>query len=168
MMRLLRTIQGWLFRLLPIALGVVGWRVAHWFGMLVGLFVGAILAIAFWLGSYYLAASAGLRRQRREMADLATERLKELAVDPTSREMPFAMGELKNRGIDARPSLESVCELLVSPQHNRRALGISLLFGLYPKVFAKIGDDASSTDPPEVWRDRLAAALDGGLSGRVQ
>src|SRR5439155_1818011 len=113
-------------------------------------------------GTYWLAASARLRRQRREMADLPTERLKELAFDPTSREMPFAMGELKNRGIDARPSLESVCELLVSQEHNRRALGISLLFGLYPAVFAKIGHDASSTDSPEVWRGRLAAMLDGG------
>ena len=131
-------------------------------GMLIGLLVGSVLAIALWLLIYTIMGKRRIRAQMGEMAGLCTERLKELAADPMSPQVGWAMGELKERGIIVRPSLESVCALLTSAEYARRVRGMTTLFGLYPEVFAKIDKDASSTDSPEVWRARLAAILEGG------
>jgi hypothetical protein len=160
-MRILQNIYGWLLRLLPIALAALGWRIDHWVGMFAGVLLGCILALVIWGSVYYCLLSARLKRQMQNAAKLPTERLIELAEDPTSREMAFAMGELQKRGIDARPTRQSLCELLTSPQSNRRGLGMSLLFGMYPDFWAKISEGSSSGDPPEVWRSRLAAVRDG-------
>jgi hypothetical protein len=161
-MFLLRTIYGWFLRLLPVALAVVGWHIARWMGMLAGALIGCVAAIAIWGFLYYVAVSTRLKRRLRDTAELSTERLLQLAVDPTAPNMAFAMSELKKRGIDARPSLESLCELLISPESNRRGLGMGLLFGMYPDFWAKIATGSSSNDSPEVWRSRLAAVRDGG------
>jgi len=157
----LLTIYRLMLRLLPIAGGVVGWYEARWIGMFAGLCLGAVLAVAVWMILYTMSAKRRIGRQRREMAELSTERLKEIAADPSNRALGFAMGELKNRGIDARPSLDSVCALLTSAEQGRRVQGMTTLFGLYPEVFAKIGEDASSDDSPEVWRARLAGIREG-------
>src|SRR4051812_31005763 len=101
MMRALLTIYGWLLRLLPIAMGVLGWYAARWLGLLVGLCLGAVAAIAIWIGVYWVTGRRRISRQMREVADLPTERLMEMAVDPLCRRLGFAMGELKDRGIIA-------------------------------------------------------------------
>ena len=161
-MFLLRTIYGWCLRLLPLALGVAGWHFARWIGMLAGGVIGCVAAIVIWGTVYYVAASTRLNRRLRDTAEMPTERLLQLAVDPTAQNMAFAISALQKRGIDARPSLEPLCELLTSPESNRRGLGMGLLFGMYPDFWAKIAKGSSSNDPPEVWRSRLAAVRDGG------
>jgi uncharacterized membrane protein YccC len=155
-------IYGWLLRLLPIGLGVVGWYSSRWFGMFVGVFAGCILAVAVWVSVLYISLSVRMTRRMREVEAMASERLTEVAADPTSRDLGFAIGELEKRGIKTRPSLASVCELLMSPDSNRRGLGMSLMFGFYPKVWAQIAEDSSSDDPPDVWRKRLAALRNEG------
>jgi hypothetical protein len=161
-MFLLRTIHGWFLRLLPVALAVAGWHIARWMGVLAGGLIGCVTAIVIWGFVYYVALSTRLKRRLRNTAELPTERLLQLAVDPTAQNMAFAISALQKRGIDARPSLESLCELLTSPESNRRSLGMGLLFGMYPDFWAKIAKGLSSSDSPEVWRTRLVAVRDGG------
>ena len=93
----------------------------------------------------------------RDVRAMSTARLTEHATDPTSRDMGFAMGELEKRGVEARPSFAAVCEVLTAPDPNLHGHGMSLMFALYPDAFARISKGASSADPPDVWRDRLAA-----------
>jgi len=161
---LIVTIFRWILRLLPVAFGIIGWHFGHWFGMAAGVCGGAVLAVIIWCYGYIQAFRWRLLRRRGEMAKLSTEDLRRIAVDPTASEMAFAMEELSKRGEKVRPSLESLFDLLESPLSNRRVLGMSLLFGLYPAVHAKIPKGASSSDPPEVWRSRLAA-LRGNETG---
>ncbi|HEY1683601.1 MAG TPA: hypothetical protein VGG19_02465, partial [Tepidisphaeraceae bacterium] len=150
-------IFAWFLRLLPIACAVIGWRVAHFLGLLLGLLVGYMLKIAIGVCVFYCCRVSQHKQGKQAMALLPDERLIAIANDPLSRDLGWAMGELQKRGIKARPSLDSVCDLLTSPLSNRRAYGLSLLFGLYPEIFAKIGKGCSSDDPPEIWRGRLEA-----------
>jgi hypothetical protein len=94
------------------------------------------------------------------MRTLSTEQLRDIAADPMSRDLGFAIGELDRRGIEARPSLESLLALLTSPNSNRRGLGLSLLAGCYPSVVEQFGLGCSSADAPEVWQARIAALRD--------
>jgi len=157
-MRVIRTIYALLLRFFPIALAILGWYTARWLGMLAGIVLGGLGSVAIWAVVHYVALSSRLKRRMRDVRAMSTERLTELATDPTSRDMGFAMGELEKRGVEARPSFAAVCELLTAPDPNLRGQGMSLMFALYPEAFARIGKGASSADSPEVWRERLAAA----------
>jgi hypothetical protein len=98
-----------------------------------------------------------LDKRIRDVAALTTEQLEKIASDPTSPDLGFAIAELSRRGTSAQPSLESLFELITSADSNRRGLGLSLLFALYPSVFEKIPLGTSSADPPEIWRGRIEA-----------
>src|SRR5262249_31324538 len=100
------------------------------------------------------------RRRVENASKLSTEQLCTIAGDPTSPDLGFALIELDRRGVEARPSLESVLALLTSSQSNRRGLGVSLLHALYPSVAAKLPRGSSNADGPDVWRGRIT-----GLSG---
>lgn len=156
-------LHAWLLRLVPrlapILLIILGWHFWEWPGAIIGLVVGCVVWFALWIIGTYFLAKERLKRQRQEMTALATEELKKLAVDPSQREMAFAISELERRGIkNIRPARESLLELLTSANPNQRALAFSYLSVLYPAVFAKITPAGSaSTDAPEIWRERIAA-----------
>jgi hypothetical protein len=156
-MKFLVILYRWLLCLTPFALGVLGWHVAHWFGMVTGICVGCVLAITIWVVVYYQIMQLRLKRHLREVEKFSTERLRAIASDPTSCDLGFAIGELNRRGLEARPSLESLRQLLISAESNRRALGMSLLFAMYPSVWSKIAKGSSSADSSEIWRNRFAA-----------
>ena len=94
------------------------------------------------------------------VAALPTERLREIAADPIDPDLGFAIGELERRGIEEKPSLQSLFGLLTSANSNRRGYGMSLLMALYPEVWSKVAVDSSNLDAPEVWRSRIAALDD--------
>jgi hypothetical protein len=146
-------------RLAPILISIVGWRFWGWPGAIIGFAIGCLVWFALWLIGYWFFAKARLKDRRQKMSVLSTEELKKLAVDPLCREMALAMMELDRRGFkNIRPPVESFLELLTSNNPNLRALGFSQLFAMYPSTFQKIANkDSSSTDSPEVWRERIAA-----------
>jgi hypothetical protein len=163
-MKLLAILCGWLVWLTPILGAVIGWLVAGWLGGLVGLVAGLLAWLALlvlWVVAYGVAFSRYLDRRRECMRRLSNEQLRQIASDPISRDLGFAIGELDRRGIDARPSLESLLALLTSSDSCRRGRGLSLLHGLYPSVLGQFGMGCSSADAPEVWRARVAALRDG-------
>lgn len=146
-------------RVAPVVLAILGWYFWRWPGLIIGFVAGCVAWFVLWIVAFVLISSARLRRLKAEMSALSTEELQKIATDPSRREMGFAIAELERRGIKrVRPSLESLFELLTSPQPNKRALGFSQLAAIYPSTWAKICKDGdSSTDPPEVWRERIAA-----------
>jgi hypothetical protein len=152
----------WIPRLIPIIVGVVGWYLARWSGAVIGFVVGCLIAVISWATGYYFLAKARLQKRMLEISGLSDEQLKKIAINPTSRDMGLAIGELESRGLkNIRPSVESLFELLTSSDANRRALGYSQLFAIYPSIFAKIAKDgSSSSDAPEVWRERIATLND--------
>jgi hypothetical protein len=154
--RFLLKFYKWIYWLLPVGLGAVGWRMGRWLGMVGGIFLGLILAVVFWARMYMLVFRSKLERRRGEMEKLSTEELTKIAADPKAREMAFAIGALDKRGIQVRPSLESLCELLVSPNQNMRRHAMTVMFGIYPEEFSKIGEGSSSEDSAEMWRKRVA------------
>ncbi len=77
--------------------------------------------------------------------------------------MGFAISELDRRGIVALPSLESILDLVQSPDSNQRGRAIGLLGAIYPTIFARLPKGSSNLDTPEVWRDRLRAMNRAGL-----
>ncbi len=146
--------------LLPIVLAVLGWHWIGWLGVPPGLVLGYVAANVVWVTQRVSTFRTRLTERRRRAAELSSEELRAIASDPTAPEMAFAIGELDKRGIHVRPSLESLLALLTSPEAGRRILGMTLMFGIYPEVFAKIGQGSSSADPPDVWRARIAALGD--------
>jgi hypothetical protein len=58
-----------------------------------------------------------------------------------------------------RKPLEPLAHL-TSPDTGRHILGMTLIFGIYLEVMAKIGQGSSSPNPPEVGRARIAALGD--------
>ena len=146
-------------RLIPVGLCILGWYTAHLLGAIIGFIVGCLLGFVAWATAYYFLNLADMRKRRSDMCSLSDEQLKAIATNPTAAGMGFAMMELESRGIkDIHPSVESLLELLVSPNANTRALGYGLLGPLYPDISAKIaGEGTSSIDAPEVWRERIAA-----------
>ena len=150
-------------RLIPIILIVIGWYLARWSGAVIGFVTGCLMAVILWTTGHYFLAKARIRRRLLEISSLSDEQLKEIAVNPTSSGLGFAIAELERRGIkNIRPSIESLCELLTSQNANRRALGHAHLSIMYPSTFAKIAKDgSSSSDAPEVWRERIAALTAG-------
>ena len=156
------TLYSWLLRLIPrlipIILCVVGWYLARWPGAVIGLVIGCLMAVISWATGYYFPAKARLQKRMLEISGLSDDQLKKIAVNPASRDMGLAIGELERRGLkNIRPSVESLFELLTSSDANRRALGYSQLFAIYPSIFAMIAKDgSSSSDAPEVWRGRIA------------
>jgi hypothetical protein len=143
-----------ILRLTPIVLCVFGWYLAHWLGAIIGFVIGCPLALII----YYFLRKSQIQKRKLEISGLSDEQLKAIAVDPASRDLGHAIAELERRGIkNIRPSMESLFELLASPNTNRRALGYSYLSIMYPTAFAKIAKtDSSSSDAPEVWRERIA------------
>jgi hypothetical protein len=79
--------------------------------------------------------------------------------------MGFAASELARRGIEARPSFDSLCSLLTSENADRRGLGLSLMSALYPSVAETFPEGCSNAEPPEVWRERVASP--GGPGGNA-
>jgi hypothetical protein len=146
-------------RLAPIVLIIIGWRFWGWPGAILGLAVGCLVWFLLWIVGYYFFFRARLQNQRQKMAVLSTEELKKIAVDPSCRDMAFAIGELERRGVkNIRPSAESLLDLLTSDNPNWRAVGFSNLSIMHPSVFKKIATEGcSSSDAPEVWRERIAA-----------
>ena len=145
-------------RLIPIILGIVGWYLARWSGAINGFVIGCLIAIISWTTGYYFLRKTHIQKRRLEISNFSDEQLKAIAVDPTSRDLGYAIAELERRGLkNIRPSMKSLLDLLTSPNANRRALGYSHLFIMYPTAFAKIAkEDSSSGDAPEVWRERIA------------
>jgi hypothetical protein len=144
-----------LLRIVLIVLCALGWYLAHWFGAIIGFVIGFPLALII----YYFLRKNQIKNRKLEISRLSDEQLKTIAVDPTSRDLGYAIAELERRGIkNIRPSMDSLFELLTSPNANRRALGFSYLSIMYPTAFAKIAKkDSSSGDAPEVWRERITA-----------
>jgi hypothetical protein len=147
-----RIIISSLPRLLPIILCAFGWYLARWFGALVGFVIGCLLALITWVTTYYFLRKTQIQKRRLEISGLSDEQLKAIAVDPTSRDLGYAIAELERRGLkNIRPSMKSLLDLLTSPNANRRALGYSYLGIMYPTAFTKIAkEDSSSSDAPEV------------------
>jgi hypothetical protein len=108
-----------------------------------------------WAIGHYIVVRARIRRRVQSASKLSVEQLYRITEDPTSPDLGFALSELDRRGIEARPSLESVLALLTSSHSNRRGLGLSLLHALYPSVAAKLPRESSNADGPDVWRERL-------------
>ena len=135
---------------------IFGWIVGGWLGVLLGLFAGAIAWTIVWAIAHYIVARARVQRRVEGAAKLSTEQLCRIAEVPTSPDLGFALSELDRRGIEARPSLDSVLALLTSSHSNRRGLGLTLLHALYPSVAAKLPRGSSNADGPDVWRERLA------------
>jgi hypothetical protein len=148
------------FRLIPVLCCWLGWRFGGWLGAAAGAAVGCGAAIIIWGAIYYQTVRVSLQRRQRAVSALATEWLREIAADPTSRDLGFAIGELARRGFEAGPSLESLFGLLTSADSNRRGHGMSLLMALYPHVWSKIPLGSSNMDTVEVWRSRIAALED--------
>jgi hypothetical protein len=159
----MRHFAYWCFlRLIAIGGGILGWKLAGWVGLLAGLVLGCIGAILFWgVMTYYSIRRRHLRRLR-EISKISSDRLRQVALDPTSVDGVFAQSELARRGIDVRPSLESLCNLLTSDDSNSRGLAMSLLMAFYPNAWFKIPEkDASNLDSPEKWRSRISAFKEG-------
>jgi hypothetical protein len=144
-----------ILRLMPIVLCVIGWYLAHWLGAIIGFVIGCPLALI----TYYFLRKSQIRKRKLEISSYSDEQLKTIAVDPASRDLGYAIAELERRGIEnIRPSMDSLFELLTSPNANRRALGFSYLSIMYPTASAKIvKEGSSSSDAPEVWRERITA-----------
>jgi len=159
-MAVLRFLYWLALRLIPVSCCWLGWRFGGWLGATAGAVVGCGAAIIIWGTIYYQTLRLSLEHRQRAVSTLATERLRQIAADPTSPDLGFAIGELARRGVDAGPSLESLFSLLTSADSNRRGLGMSLLPALYPHVWLKIPLDSSNMDSAEVWRSRIAALED--------
>jgi hypothetical protein len=159
-MKLLRSLFGLLLWLAPAICGILGWSFGGWLGAITGAAVGFVGAIAAWCVLFYFVRRAQIQRSYREVSALPTEELRKIAADPASRQLGFAMGELKRRGIEMRPSLESILALLTSDNSGRRGVAMGLMSVMYPSVWSKISDGSSSWDSSEVWRARIAS-LDG-------
>jgi len=137
-----------LLRLIPIGLGFAGWHFAGWLGAIGGFFIGCFAAVGLWATGYSIGFNKRLRKQREEMSKLSIEQLQTIATDPMAKNMAAAMSELDRRGIEARPSLESIFQLLTSSDGRQRGMALTLLT-LYPAAFSKIQDGWSSNDAPE-------------------
>jgi hypothetical protein len=147
-------------RLIPVLGCWLGWRFGGWLGAAAGGAVGCGAAIVIWGAIYYLTLRLSLQRRQRTVRALPTERLWEIAADPISRDLAFAIGELERRGFEAGPTLDSLLSLLTSDDSNRRGLGMPLLMVFYPHVWSKISRGSSNMDSAEVWRSRIAALED--------
>jgi hypothetical protein len=161
-MGVLQFFYGLTLRVIPLLGCWLGWRLGGWLGAVAGALVGCGAAIAIWLSILGLTFDLHLQRRLRAMAALSTERLREIAADPTSQDLGFAIGELARRGVEAVPPLESLLGLLTSADSNRCGLGMSLLMACYPHVWSKFPGGSSNMDPAEVWRSRIAALEDAG------
>ncbi len=145
---------AWLPPAMPVVGPIIGWVIAGWLGALVGLLSGCVAWLVLWVALTFYFIRLSLKRQRQRVGKLSTEELCQIATNPTSRDMGLAIMELDRRGVEAPlPSLESLIDLLSSEDSNRRGLGMSMLFALYPSVNQT---GWSNTDPPEVWRERIA------------
>jgi len=152
----------WIFyRCLPwaiiICISILGWHWGGWLGFIGGGAVGLVLAVVTWYAFYYLAFSRRLRRRHLEVSKLSTDVLKEIVANAKSPDLGFAMGELNKRGFDARPSVESLCSLLLAGDSNSRGFGMVLLQATYPDLWHRFvfAERWSNLDPPDVWRERV-------------
>src|SRR5438094_228190 len=100
--------------------GALGWYIAGWRGALVGLFAGSVVWIILATG-YHVAWMLRLTKRRQQrMSKLSNEELRQMVTKPTGPDAMSAILELDRRGIEARPSLDSLFPLLTSPDRNRR------------------------------------------------
>jgi hypothetical protein len=147
----------WVLWLTPVAVAILGWRLAGWLGAIAGVVVGCLAAVLIWAVTYSVTFNRSLDRRIHHVSTLSTEQLCEIASNPLSPDLGFAIAELDRRGTNARPSLQSLLDLITSADGNRRGLGLSLLHALYPSEFEKIPMGSSSADSPEIWRGRVEA-----------
>jgi hypothetical protein len=105
-----------------------------------------------------------LDRETAAVSGLNNDKLIELASDPTSKRMPFAMSELEKRGIRAIPSLSSICDMLISDSASNRGTAMTLLGTLYPDVWSRTSKEGwSNRDSKEIWQSRVGMFFrDGG------
>lgn len=139
---------------------IFGWLAGGWLGAVLGFIVGPVAWTVLWAIGHYIVLRTRLRRRLEKVSKLSTEQLCRIAEEPTSPDLGFALSELDRRGIEARPSLESLLALLASSHSNRRGLGLSLLHSFYPSVAAKLPRGSSNMDGPDIWRQRLAGLSD--------
>ncbi|HXI73113.1 MAG TPA: hypothetical protein VNN22_22465 [Verrucomicrobiae bacterium] len=146
-------------RLIVVILAGLGWHWGHWPGAITGFGIGCAIGLFSWMAIYYFLRKKQLQQRSQEISGLSDEQLKKIAADPANRDIGFAIGELERRGIkNIRPTVQSLFDLLTSDNANKRALGFSQLFAIYPDTFAKIvKEGSSSSDAPEVWRERISA-----------
>jgi hypothetical protein len=119
------------------------------------------------IGRWREALSPRLRRRRAALSRLSTEalagllddpaRLRAHFADPTTHDLGLAIEELARRGIDVRPSAETLLEMLTSADHRQCRRGMFLFHAAYPACGGPApGEGWSSDDPPEAWRVRVA------------
>jgi len=146
-------------RLIVVILASLGWYLDHSRGAAIGFVVGCAIGLVSWVVIYYYLRKSQLQKRSQEISGLSDEQLKKIATNPANHDIGLAIGELERRGIkNIRPSLETLFDLLTSPDANRRALAFSQLFAIYPATFAKVAKvGSSSSDAPEVWRERISA-----------
>src|SRR5579862_5334166 len=93
--------------LVPVVLTVLGWHFLRWPGAIIGSVLGCVICFALWIYGFILMAGVRSRRMKAEMSALPTEALKQIATDPSCREIAYAIMELERRGIkNVRPSIE--------------------------------------------------------------
>ena len=76
---------------------------------MIGLTAGCIGSVVLWIRGHYVAAGARYRTHLRDMSKISTDQLRRLVRDPIWPDAGFATAELLRRGIDERPSIESIC-----------------------------------------------------------
>lgn len=166
MQNLLAFLGRWAPPAIIVTCGIVGWHIAHWVGLIIGLVLGIPLALVSWCGIYYVAVRVDLKQRRHAMSLTATEDLKKIVSDPSSGNLGFAMEELRRRGIKSRPSLDAMCELLVSDDSRRRGLAMSLFSAIYPELWSRcVVTGWSNMDSPEIWKSRVAIIRSEKLPG---
>jgi hypothetical protein len=153
-------LYGWLVRIAFIGGAVLGWFAARWPGVLIGLIAGSIASLVLWVRGQYVAARERVRTHLRDMSEISPDQLRRMVRDPIWPDAGFAAAELARRGIDERPSIESLFALLTAPDSQQRALGMSLLSSFFPEVGQRMLAGWSSSDSPKLWRERVESMID--------
>jgi hypothetical protein len=136
-------VQGWLGILLfPLALGAAA----------IGLVLTLFLLDLVLTGRRHFRA---VHKIRAEVSRLPTEQLRAIAATPSHPHFGFAYATLAGRGIEVKPERRLFLEMLVSPSATTRGQGMAFLTTFYPEV--RLPEGCSSSDSPEVWRERIAA-----------
>jgi len=102
----------------------------------------------------YQRHAARVAQVRARVSRLSTAELQEIAATPSHPDFGFAFVALARRGIQAKPELKSLLDMLVSSDASVRGRGLSYLFAFYPQV--RFQNGASSSDSPEIWRERIS------------
>jgi hypothetical protein len=147
---------------LLIVAGGIGFAVEGWTGagvFPVALIMGGVGLVVAW--PVVDVAVTGWRHSeqignaRTRVSRLPTDELKMISASPRHADFSFAYAVLASRGIDMKPEMSVLLEMLMSPDAPTRGKGMSFLHAFYPEVHLPSG--SSSQDGPEVWRERVVA-----------